>query len=83
MDGPIEIPEESWLRGGTPDELRIVPWGVQSIDIECDDDVSSCFAKPSLQRGNVQAVKVTAPGLVPGCVHPLLCGCSTTVAPTD
>ena len=34
MDGLIKIPEESWLRGGTPDESRIVPWGVQSIDIE-------------------------------------------------
>jgi hypothetical protein len=31
MDGFIDIPEESWLRGGTPDESRIVPWGVQSI----------------------------------------------------
>ncbi len=34
MDGLIEIPEESWLRGGTPDKSRIVPWGVQSIDHE-------------------------------------------------
>ena len=34
MDGLIEIPEESWLRGGTPDESRIVPWGVQSISRE-------------------------------------------------
>jgi hypothetical protein len=34
MDGLIAIPEESWLRGGTPDESRIVPWGVQSIDNE-------------------------------------------------
>ena len=34
MDGFIDIPEESWLRGGTPDESRIVPWGVQSIDRE-------------------------------------------------
>jgi hypothetical protein len=34
MDGLIEIPEESCLRGGTPDESRIVPWGVQSIDHE-------------------------------------------------
>jgi hypothetical protein len=34
MDGLIEIPEESWLRGGTPDESRIVPWGVQSISCE-------------------------------------------------
>jgi mRNA-degrading endonuclease toxin of MazEF toxin-antitoxin module len=32
MDGLIEIPEESWVRGGTPDESRLVPWGVQSID---------------------------------------------------
>ena len=31
MDGLIEIAEESWVRGGTPDESRIVPWGVQSI----------------------------------------------------
>jgi mRNA-degrading endonuclease toxin of MazEF toxin-antitoxin module len=31
MDGLINIPEESWLRGGTPDESRVVPWGVQSI----------------------------------------------------
>jgi len=34
MTGLIEIPEEGWLRGGTPDESRIVPWGVQSIDRE-------------------------------------------------
>ncbi|WP_440992082.1 type II toxin-antitoxin system PemK/MazF family toxin [Haloarchaeobius baliensis] len=34
IDGLIEIPEESWLRGGTPDESRIVPWGVQSIGHE-------------------------------------------------
>ncbi|SHH50198.1 type II toxin-antitoxin system PemK/MazF family toxin [Halobaculum gomorrense] len=27
MDGLINIPEESWLRGGTPDESRVVPWG--------------------------------------------------------
>ena len=36
MDGLIEIPAKSWLRGGTPDESRIVPWGVQSID---DEDI--------------------------------------------
>jgi mRNA interferase MazF len=34
IDDLIDIPEESWLRGGTPDESRIVPWGVQSIDNE-------------------------------------------------
>ena len=32
MDGLIDTPEESWNRGGTPVESRIVPWGVQSID---------------------------------------------------
>nr|WP_233752275.1 MULTISPECIES: type II toxin-antitoxin system PemK/MazF family toxin [Halostella] len=26
MDGLIDIPEESWLRGGTPDESRVIPW---------------------------------------------------------
>lgn len=34
MDGLIDIPEERWLRGGTPDESRVVPWGVQSIGHE-------------------------------------------------
>ena len=36
MDGLIDIPEEDWLRGGTPDKSRIVPWSVQSID---DEDI--------------------------------------------
>jgi mRNA-degrading endonuclease toxin of MazEF toxin-antitoxin module len=31
MDGLIEIPETSWIRGGTPADSRIVPWAVQSI----------------------------------------------------
>ena len=31
LDGLIEIPETGWLRGGTPDDSRIVPWAVQSI----------------------------------------------------
>jgi hypothetical protein len=34
IDGLIEIPEESWLHGGTPEESRIAPWSVQSIDHE-------------------------------------------------
>jgi len=35
MDGPdLRLPEESWVRGGTPDKSRIVPWAVQSIDQE-------------------------------------------------
>jgi mRNA interferase MazF len=31
MEGLLEIHDESWVRGGTPDESRIVPWGVQSL----------------------------------------------------
>lgn len=34
MDGLIAIPEGGWLRGGTPDESQIVPWGVQSVGHE-------------------------------------------------
>lgn len=34
LDGLIEIPAERWCRGGTPDESRIAPWGVQSIGHE-------------------------------------------------
>ena len=34
MEGLVEIPPAAWLRGGTPENSRIVPWGVQSIDHE-------------------------------------------------
>jgi hypothetical protein len=34
MSGLIAIPEKCWLRGGTPDESRIIPCGVQSSDHE-------------------------------------------------
>jgi len=34
MDGLIDISEESWVRGGTPSESRIVPWSVQSVGRE-------------------------------------------------
>jgi hypothetical protein len=34
MDGLIDISEESWIRGGTPAESRIVPWSVQSVGRE-------------------------------------------------
>lgn len=37
MDGLIEIGAEEWVRGGTPADSRIVPWGVQSID---SDDIA-------------------------------------------
>lgn len=32
MDGLIEIDAEAWLHGGTPDDSRLIPWAVQSID---------------------------------------------------
>jgi len=44
MDGLIPISEQGWIRGGTPDESRIVPWGVQSLshnDIDFWQGVSS------------------------------------------
>ena len=34
MDGLLDIPEKDWIRGGMPDESRIVPWAVQSIGYE-------------------------------------------------
>jgi mRNA interferase MazF len=34
MDGLVEIQTDDWLRGGTPDDSRIIPWGVQSISHE-------------------------------------------------
>ncbi|ELY95678.1 hypothetical protein C483_00994 [Natrialba hulunbeirensis JCM 10989] len=34
MDGLIEIESDDWLRGGTPADSRIAPWGVQSITSE-------------------------------------------------
>lgn len=34
MDGLLEIGPDAWIRGGVPEDSRIVPWGVQSIDRE-------------------------------------------------
>jgi hypothetical protein len=34
LDDLIEVAPDHWLRGGTPAESRIVPWGVQSIGNE-------------------------------------------------
>ena len=34
LDGLIEVLDESWSHGGIPDESRIVPWSVQSLDRE-------------------------------------------------
>lgn len=32
MEGLIEIAETDWTYGGTPEESRIIPWAIQSID---------------------------------------------------
>lgn len=48
MEGVVEIPEESWIRGGTPETSRIVPWGVQSLD---GDDID--FWQGRLELGIV------------------------------
>lgn len=34
MDGLLEIKQDDWSHGGTPDDSRIIPWGVQSISSE-------------------------------------------------
>ena len=34
MDGLIDVQEDDWVRGGTPEPSRIVPWGVQSLGVE-------------------------------------------------
>lgn len=31
MEGLIEVDASDWLRGGTPEKIHVVPWGVQSI----------------------------------------------------
>lgn len=36
MDDLIPVEDESWVYGGTPEQSRIVPWGVQSIS---SDDI--------------------------------------------
>jgi len=50
LDGLITIPEEGWIRGGTPDECRIVPWGVQSIDHEDIDHWQGRLAEDILEE---------------------------------
>lgn len=31
LDDLVAIPADAWVRGGTPEQSRIVPWGVQSL----------------------------------------------------
>lgn len=37
IDGLLEIEDDAWVHGDVPEDSRIVPWGVQSID---RDDVA-------------------------------------------
>lgn len=32
MEGLIEVEDEDWIYGGTPDDSRVIPWAIQSID---------------------------------------------------
>ena len=34
MDGLLDIEHDDWIRGGTPEDSRIIPWGVQSLSSE-------------------------------------------------
>jgi len=34
IDGLIELHEDHWEYGGTPERSRIVPWSVQSLDAD-------------------------------------------------
>lgn len=54
-DGLVEIPDAAWLRGGTPEKSRIVPWGVQSIDSE-DMNVWQGRIDSSLLEGAIDAL---------------------------
>ena len=31
MDGLVDLSDDDWVDGGTPEPSRIVPWGVQSL----------------------------------------------------
>lgn len=55
LDGLIEIATEDWLRGGTPTESRIVPWGVQSLESE-DIDFWQGRLDRSLLEDSIEAL---------------------------
>ncbi|WP_135366334.1 type II toxin-antitoxin system PemK/MazF family toxin [Halosimplex halophilum] len=55
LDGLVEIPDDAWVRGGTPGESRIVPWGVQSID-RADIDFWQGRLEPSVVDSAVAAL---------------------------
>ena len=43
MDGPTDVPRESWLRDRVPDVSRTVPWGVHPIEHEDVDFWQGCL----------------------------------------
>ena len=55
LDGLIEIAAEDWVRGGTPEESRIVPWGVQSLESE-DIDFWQGRIAHSLLEASIEAL---------------------------
>jgi len=48
---------ESWVRGGTPDKSRIVPWAVQSIDQEDIDFWQGCLDRDFVDQAVAALVK--------------------------
>lgn len=56
MDGLIEIDDDAWVRGGTPDDSYVVPWGVQSIDREDVDIWQGRLEKPLVRAARESLV---------------------------
>ena len=54
-EGLIAVPESAWIEGGAPDESRIVPWGVQSLD-RTDVDHWQGRLEPTLLEEAVDAL---------------------------
>lgn len=50
LDGLIDIPETAWVKGGTPAESRIVPWGVQSLAHDDIDHWQGQLAAPIVDQ---------------------------------
>jgi len=50
MDGLVELQSDDWVHGGTPEQSRVVPWGVQSIGAEHVDRWQGRIAREPFDR---------------------------------
>ncbi|QKY21571.1 type II toxin-antitoxin system PemK/MazF family toxin [Halolamina sp. CBA1230] len=50
LDGLIELREEHWEYGGTPEQSRIVPWSVQSVDADDIDRWQGRITREPFER---------------------------------